>query len=74
MSRVEQHLTIVYTFQLWTPSVEMLLVSFCRKYFKRRGGTAHLCLIVVPTGQEESTTVLLECTLTKEFMQEKTHA
>jgi len=69
-----EHLTIVYTFQLWTPSVEILLNSFCSKSFKRRGGTADLCLIVVPTGKEESTIVLLECTRTKEFTEGKTYA
>lgn len=39
-------------FQIWTPSVERLLASFCGKSFKRRGGTAQLCLIASVLGGE----------------------
>jgi hypothetical protein len=56
---------IVYMFQLWTPSVHILLASFCSKSFKLPGGTAHLGLNVVPTGNEESPIVPLEYALTK---------
>ena len=71
---MERHLTIVYTFQLWTPSVEILLASSCSESFKRRVGTAHLCLIVVPTGKEESPIVPLECALTEDFTEGKKYA